>query len=341
MSKEFNGIANIKKELQYVLDAHKINGKIVRSLNGPRVTRFCISLKKGVDVRKVERCSKDIKIALGVDNIRILNPIPGENSIGIEIPNGNNEKVCLSTLLDEQNWKKEMTLPIMLGKEISGEKVDIDLAKALHVLIAGNDPAEISMGLNAMAMSLVHNFTPDDLHLVLYHPQEDVFAGYQGPVIHDTRQIITELRETAVEMERRYKVLASAHAKTLKEYNDNVGNQNLPQSPRLPYKIIIIGELEKLRKDKMWNEAEMDICRIAQIGRAAGIHLVAATQFPTSKVVTGLVKANLPTRIAFRVDNVNESRLILDMPGAENLLGDGDMLLMKHGIMKRIQCATI
>ena len=341
MSKEFNGIANIKKELQYVLDAHKINGKIVRSLNGPRVTRFCISLKKGVDVRKVERCSKDIMITLGVDNIRILNPIPGENSIGIEIPNGNNEKVCLSTLLDEQNWKKEMTLPIMLGKEISGEKVDIDLAKALHVLIAGNDPAEISMGLNAMAMSLVHNFTPDDLHLVLYHPQEDVFAGYQGPVIHDTRQIITELRETAVEMERRYKVLASAHAKTLKEYNDNVGNQNLPQSPRLPYKIIIIGELEKLRKDKMWNEAEMDICRIAQIGRAAGIHLVAATQFPTSKVVTGLVKANLPTRIAFRVDNVNESRLILDMPGAENLLGDGDMLLMKHGIMKRIQCATI
>lgn len=341
MSKEFNGIANIKKELQYLLDAHKINGKIVRSLNGPRVTRFCISLKKGVDVRKVERCSKDIMITLGVDNIRILNPIPGENSIGIEIPNGNNEKVCLSTLLDEQNWKKEMTLPIMLGKEISGEKVDIDLAKALHVLIAGNDPAEISMGLNAMAMSLVHNFTPDDLHLVLYHPQEDVFAGYQGPVIHDTRQIITDLRETAVELERRYKVLASAHAKTLKEYNDNVENQNSPQSSRLPYKIIIIGELEKLRKDKMWNEAEMDICRIAQIGRAAGIHLVAATQFPTSTVVTGLVKANLPTRIAFRVDNVNESRLILDMPGAENLLGDGDMLLMEHGIMKRIQCATI
>ena len=255
--------------------------------------------------------------------------------------------VDFHTLFEKGHWAKQMMIPIMLGKDFSGKKAVLDFAAAPHILIAGNDPEEVSMGLRVMVMSLIRNFSPEALQLVLFHPQEGVFAGYQGtphlriPVIHDTKRIIAELRETAVELERRYKILASAHAKTLSEYNDNRKNQHSLQSDQLPYKIIFIGELESLRKDKMWNEVEMDICRIAQMGRAAGIHLVAATQHPESNVITGLIKANLPTRIAFRVNGVKESRLILDRSGAENLIGGGDILLMEHGIMKLIQCAEM
>ena len=255
--------------------------------------------------------------------------------------------VDFHTLFEKGHWAKQMMIPIMLGEDFSGKKAVLDFAKAPHILMAGNDPEEVSMGLRVMVMSLIRSFSPETLNLVLFHPQEDVFAGFQEtphlriPVIHDTKRIIIELRETAVELERRYKILASASAKTLREYNDNGKSRHSQQSSRLPYKIIFIGELAHLRKDQSWSSAETDICRIAQKGRAAGIHLVAATQYPVSGVISGLIKANLPTRIAFRVNGVKESRLILDRSGAECLLGGGDMLLMMNGIMKRIQCAEM
>ena len=253
--------------------------------------------------------------------------------------------VDFHTLFEKGHWAKQMMIPIMLGVGFSGKKAVLDFAKAPHILMAGNDPEEVLMGLRVMVMSLIRNFSPEALQLVLFHPQEGVFAVYQEtphlriPVIHDTVQIIAELRETAVELERRYKILASAHAKTLREYNDI--NKNSPQFSSLPYKILFIGELAQLRKDKSWSSAETDICRIVQLGRAAGIHLVMATQYPESSVITGLIKANLPTRIAFRVNGVKESRMILNVSGAETLLGGGDMLLMMNGNMKRIQCAAI
>ena len=338
----------MKKELQYVLDAHKIKGKVVRSLNGPRITRFCISLGKSVDLRRLEQCSEDIKEALGVDNVRILAPVPGEDFVGIEISNGCGDIVDFQNLFEKDHWAKQMAIPLMLGEGFPGKKAVFDFVQAPHILMAGNDPEEISMGLRMMVMSLIRSFSSEELHLVLFHPQEGVFAGFQKtphlriPVIHDTKWIIEELGETAVELERRYKILASVHAKTLRGYNDNEKSQHSQQSARLPYKILFIGELESLRKDKMWNEAEMDICRIAQMGRAAGIHLVVATQHPESNVITGLIKANLPTRIAFRVNGVKESRLILDRSGAENLIGSGDMLLMQYGeAILRVQCATL
>ena len=255
--------------------------------------------------------------------------------------------VDFHTLFENGHWAKQIMIPIMLGVGFSGKKAVLDFAKAPHILMAGNDPEEVLMGLRVMVMSLIRSFSPEALQLVLFHPQEGVFAVYQEtphlriPVIHDTAQIIAELRETAVELERRYKILASAHAKTLREYNDDRKDQNSQKSSRLPYKILFIGELESLRKDKMWNATEMDICRIAQKGRAAGIHLVVATQYPESSVITGLIKANLPTRIAFRVNGVKESRMILNVSGAETLIGGGDMLLMMNGNMKRIQCAAI
>ena len=224
----------------------------------------------------------------------------------------------------------------------------LDFAQAPHILMAGNDPEEVSMGLRVMVMSLIRHFSQEELQLVLFHPKKDIFAEFQEtphlwtPVIHDTKRIIEELRETAVELERRYQILASAHAKTLREYNENGKSQHSQQSSRLPYKILFIGELETLRKDKLWNEAEMDICRIAQKGRAAGIHLVVATQHPEPSVITGLIKANLPTRIAFRVNGVKESRLILDRSGAENLIGGGDMLFSgSAGEFERIQLVTV
>lgn len=339
-------IPAMKNELQNILDKEKIKGKVIGSVNGPRITRFSISLEPGV---KVERCAEKIAACLHVSNVRILAPIPGTDLVGVEIPNGREEKVELRELLEDGDRTKKMMIPILLGKGFSGKKAVFDLAAAPHILIAGVDASEISMGLNAMAMNLVHRFSPENMQLVLFHPRENVFARYQGtpylqmPVIHDASQMIAELHKTAAEMEDRYKILATAKAKTLWEYNERNHTPNVPQSARLPYKVLFIGELASLQNDnKSWCDAETDICRIAQKGRAAGIHLVVATQYPTSRnIITVTIRANLPTRIAFRVNELNGSRLILDRSGAEKLIGGGDMLVTTPHIETiRAQCAV-
>ena len=336
-------IPTMKKELQSILDKGNIKGKVIGCANGPRIMRFSISLEPGVNVKKVERCAEEIATRFNVTNIRILAPIPGKDLVGVEIPNGRDEMVDLRSLLEDGNWVKQMKIPLMLGKGFSGKKVVIDLATAPHILISGIDPSDVSMVLNAMEMSLVHRFSPESMQLVLFHPGKTCLPGIRGqmPVIHGASQMIAELHKTAAEMDDRYKFLQSAKAKTLREYNERNNIPNAPRTARLPYKIIFIGELASLQKDKSWHNAENDICRIAQKGRAAGIHLVVATQYPNSNIISGIIRANLPTRIAFHVSKVNESRLILNNTGAETLLGDGDMLLMSHDMkIVRAQCAT-
>ncbi|MBO4492376.1 MAG: hypothetical protein J5944_13580 [Lentisphaeria bacterium] len=341
-------IPRMKKELQSILDGEKIRGEVVGCANGPRVTLFRISLEPGVNVKKVERCAKEIAATFNVPSVRVLAPIPGTKFVGVEIPNGREEMVDLRRLLEDGDRAKQMTIPLVLGKGFSGKNVVIDLALAPHILLAGVDPSEVSMGLHAMVTSLLYRFSPESMQLVLFHPQENVFDRYQGtphlsmPVIHDVSQMIETLHKTVIEMEDRYKILQSVKAKSLREYNERNNIPNTPQSTTLPWKILFIGELASLQKEKSWNDAEIDICRIAQKGRAAGIHLVVATQYPTSKnIITGLIKANLPMRIAFRVNNVNESQLILDRSGAEKLLGGGDMLVMPYYTpIVRAQCAS-
>ena len=341
-------IPTMKKELQNILDKEKIKGKVVGCANGPRITRFSILLEPGVHVNKVERCADVIAACFNVSNVRILAPIPGKDLVGAEIPNGREETVDFRELVEDGNWAKQMKIPLMLGKGFSGKKVVIDLAQTVHILIAGVDPAEVTMGLNAMVMSLLHHFSPEGMQLVLFHPQGDVFARYQGtpylpmPVIHNASQMIAELHKTVDELEDRYKILAAAKAKTLWEYNERNHTPNAPQTAGLPCKVLFIGELASLQKDKSWRGVETDICRIAQRARAAGIHLVVATQYPTSKnIITGIIRANLPTRIAFRVNEANESRLILDSSGAEKLIGGGDMLVTTPSMETiRAQCTV-
>ena len=341
-------IPEMKNELQNILDKENIKGKVVGCANGPRITRFSIFLEPGVNVNKVERCAEKIAAYLHVSNVRILAPIPGTDQVGVEVPNGREEMVDFRELAEDGDWAKQMKIPLLLGKGFSEEKVVIDLAKAPHILIAGIDPSEVSMGLNAMVISLLHHFSPEGMQLVLFHPQGDVFDRYQGtqhlqiPIIHDASQMIAELHKTAAEMEDRYKFLASAKAKNLWEYNERNHTPNAPQTAGLPCKVLFIGELASLQKDKSWRDVETDICRIAQMGRAAGIHLVVATQYPTSRnIITGTIRANLPTRIAFRLNEANESRLILDRSGAEKLIGGGDMLVTTPSMETiRAQCAV-
>ena len=339
-------IPTMKKELQDILDKKKIKGKVIRSAIGPRVTRFYISLEPGVSVKKVELCAEEIAISFNVSNVRILAPIPGTKFVGVEIPNGHDEIIDFRDLWEE-GGEKRMVIPLVLGKEFSGKKVVIDFAQAPQIMMAGRDVSELSMGLNAMVMSLVHHFSPENLNLVLFHPQRNVFDQYQRiphiqmPVIHEAAQMIAELHKAAVEIDRRYEILRSARVKTLREYNELKTVASTPLSAHMPYMVLLIGEIAELQKDRSWYNAETDICRIAQLGRAAGVHLAVATQYPASTVISGVIKANLPTRIAFRVNNTNESRLILDSSGAEKLLGGGDMLVMSLDMKTvRAQCAS-
>ena len=342
MNEQLFSNPTMKKKLQSILDDKNIKGKVVGSANGPRVTCFSISLEPGIKVKKVERCAEEIAASFNAPDVRILAPIPGKNLVGVEIPNGHGEIVDFHNLWNE-DVEKRMAIPLVLGKEFSNRKVRLDLAMAPHILIAGIDASEILMGLQAIVVNLLHRFAPENMHFVLFHPHHNVFDHYQGmpylptPVIHDASQMVAALHETVDEMYDRYKLLQSAQAKTLQKYNEIENIQT-----RLPYKVLFIGELASLREDKLWHQAEKDLFRIAQMGRAAGIHLVVATQNLKSQVITGVIKANLSTRIAFRVNNVKESQLILDISGAEKLLGNGDMLVMLPPDLKiiRAQCAT-
>ena len=334
--------------LQSVLESFNVAGRVVKAVVGPRVTRFVIELDPGVKVGLVTGLESNIAMEMKAESVRILAPIPGEGNIGVEVPNKKSSTVYIRSLFESEEWQNATgnasSIPIVLGRDVAGRTVIANLAKAPHLLIAGSTGSGKSVCMNSLIMSLLQKFSPYDLRMILVDPKHVELAMYRPiphlitPVVNDPKQVPLALRWADNEMERRYRLLASVKAKNLKAFNnrqksdvpelDDDGN---PVPERLPLLVIIIDELADIMMTEAKKDVETSICRIAQKGRAAGIHLVIATQTPRKDVITGLIKANLPTKIAFRVTSGIDSRVILDTGGAESLLGNGDMLFMAPG----------
>ena len=344
-------------KLEETLNSFHVGGIISDIIVGPRVTRFEVALDAGVRVEKITKIRDNIALAMATQSIRFQVPVPGKNAVGIEVPNKNPNTVYLRQLLESKAWNdSKAAIPILLGRDIDGKVAMFDLAKAPHLLIAGTTDSEKTTCLDTLIMSLLFRFSPDELKFVMIDPKGVEMEMYHSiphlitPVINDPEKALLVLRWCVDEMERRYTVLRKVKARTLTAFNarppdlqpvlDDSGNV-IP--PKLPILVVIINELADLMKSDAKNDVELDICRIAQKGRAAGIHLVIATQSPRKEIVTGLIKTNIPTKIAFRVNDIKESRLILDSQGAEKLLGDGDMLFTPPGSvnLERIQGAHV
>lgn len=350
-------IQRSRERLQSTLDSFQVDGRISEIVVGPRVTRFEVSLTSGVKVEKVTGLQNNIAMDLAAESIRILAPIPGKNTIGIEVPNKVSSMVFLRSLFESATWRESNKgIPIVLGRDIGGAVIVADLAKAPHLLIAGSTGSGKSVCMNTLIMSLLFRFSPAELRLILVDPKVVELEMYRplphliAPVVNDPKKVPIALRWGVNEMERRYKILARVKAKNLGSFNgrqmesppilDEEGHV-IPAS--LPLLVIIIDELADIMMTEAKSDVETSICRIAQKGRAAGIHLVIATQTPRKDVVTGLIKANLPTKIAFKVGSNMDSRVILDSGGAEKLLGMGDMLFRPPGAsgLERIQGSMV
>lgn len=346
-----------KKEiLQATLDSFSIDAKVGQATSGPRVTLFEVVPAPGVQVERISRISKNIAMELQATSLRMLTPIPGRKSVGIEVPNVDAQTVTLYNLLSSDEWRKtKVHLPVVLGRNIKGEVSLLDLAKAPHLLIAGATGSGKSVCINVLITSLLMRFTPEELRLILVDPKVVEFSGYNSlphlvtPVVTDVKKVPLALRWVIREMENRYQLLAAAGVRNLDSFNkrkkpagpqlDHEGKE-LPE--RLPYIVVVIDELADIMMTAK-GDVENSLARIAQLSRATGIHTVIATQRPSVNVITGLIKANYPTRIAFQVTSQVDSRTILDCKGAEMLLGRGDMLFRPPGASKleRIQGALV
>jgi len=336
---------DLKKQiLQETLDSFGIDAQVGEATSGPRVTLFEVHTAPGVKVEKISQISNNIAMELRATSLRILTPIPGKKSVGIEVPNTDPALVCLHSLLSSREWQKtKARIPVVLGRNISGEVVVTDLAKAPHLLIAGATGSGKSVCINVLIMSLLFRFSPDELRMIMIDPKVVEFRIYEGlphlvvPVISDTKKVPLALRWIINEMEHRYQLLAKVNARNLESFNnrpnrteevlDEHGNQ-LPE--RLPYIVLIIDELADIMMTAR-ADVETSLARIAQLSRAVGIHSIIATQRPSVNVITGTIKANFPTRIAFQVTSQIDARTILDGKGAESLLGRGDMLFKHPG----------
>ncbi len=350
-------VAHISHLLQETLDSFNVDGQVVGAISGPRVTRYEITLAPGVQVEKVSRIQNNIKMQLAAQSLRILAPIPGKNAVGVEVPNQQPEAVFMRSLLDSADWKNSKAeIPVVLGKDVGGKTIIFDLARAPHLLIAGATGSGKSVCMNTLLMSLLMRFSPDDLRLIMVDPKVVEMEMYQSlphlitPVVNDPQKVPIALRWGVNEMERRYRVLAKVRTKNLTGFNSRpksdvilTDDAGKPIPDKLPIIVIIVDELADVMMTDAKADVETSIARIAQKGRAAGIHIVIATQRPSIQVITGIIKANLPTRIAFKVTSGIDSRVIMDRIGAEELLGRGDMLFMPVGANKplRIQGAMV
>lgn len=350
-------IEHASQILQQTLESFNVDGQVTGIVSGPRVTRYEISLSPGVRVEKVANIGNNIAMELEAKSIRILAPIPGRNAVGVEAPNSKASSVFLRNVMESEEWRNTSAeIPVVLGKNVAGQPVILDLAKAPHLLIAGATGSGKSVCMNTLIMSLLFSFTPDELKLIMVDPKVVEFETYTSlpqlitPVVNDPHKVPLALRWAVNEMEKRYKILAKARTRNLKTYNsrpitpepqfDDTGE---PLPAKLPVLIIIIDELADVMMTDAKSDVETSVARIAQKGRAAGIHIVIATQRPSTNIITGVIKANLPTRIAFRVGSIVDSRVILDQKGAETLLGSGDMLFIPPGgaTLERIQGAYV
>jgi len=312
----------------------KIDGDVVRTYAGPVVSTFEFKPAANVKVSRILNLQDDLAMALSAESIRIQAPIPGKDVVGIEIPNATVDTIYLRELLDSKLFKESSSpLTIVLGKDIVGKPFITDLKKLPHLLIAGTTGSGKSVGINAMILSLLYKNSPDQLRLLMIDPKMLEFSIYNDiphlltPVITKAKQAIVALNNMVYEMERRYSLMSENRTKNIESYNEKVKKEG---GEHLPYIVVIIDELADLMMTS-GKDVEYSIARLAQMARASGIHLVVATQRPSVDVVTGLIKANLPSRISYRVGQKVDSKIILDQQGAESLLGKGDMLFTPPG----------
>jgi len=343
----------VKTLLNYNIKITKIKATI-----GPTVTLYEIIPAPGVKISSIKKLEDDIALSLSALGIRIIAPIPGKGTVGIEVPNKNKQIVSFKEVASSEKFKNvKMDLPIVLGKTISNEVFVADLAKMPHLLIAGATGQGKSVGINTVLMSLLYKKHPSQVKLVMIDPKkvelfpysylDKHFLGFlpdqDEPIVTDTKKVIQTLNSLTVEMDTRYDLLKKARARNIKEYNAKfVARKISPKDGHkfLPFIVLVIDEFADLIMTA-GKEIEMPIARLAQLARAIGIHLIIATQRPSVKIITGMIKANFPARIAFKVTSQIDSRTILDAKGAEQLIGKGDMLLSVGSDIIRLQCAFV
>ena len=326
--------------LEKVLRDFQITGKVVEIHEGPAVTQFEVEIKAGTKVNRITSISKEIALALAAKDVRIEAPIPGKSTVGVEIPNKNVSSVpirdILATVPKSMNDAKIL---VALGKDLMGKTICADLAKMPHLLVAGSTGSGKSVCINSFIASILMRMNPNDIKLVLVDPKKVELSNYNGiphllcPVVTDPKKANVVLQRIVAEMERRYEEFASNNVKNISGYNEMIEKNNRKNNtniPKMPFILVIIDELADLMLVAA-KEVEDSIMRITQMARAAGIHLIVATQRPSTDVITGVVKANIPSRISFAVASQIDSRTILDRGGAEKLLGKGDMLYLPMG----------
>ncbi len=335
-----------KRLLQDTLDSYAIDAFVHDAIVGPRVTQFRVRPGFGVRVESIASLDRNIALAMSANAVRIQAPIPGESFVGIEIPNRHAAPLALRGTFESAAWKSSSAdLPLVLGVDIAGRQVLCDLAKAPHALIAGATGSGKSVCISNLILSLVYRFRPDELELVLIDPKIVEFAIYRDlphlihPVVTEPKQACQALKWLVREMERRYAILAEKSVRNLAGYNAKAVAEGFP---KLPFIVLVIDELADLMMTAQ-ADVETPIARLAQMSRAVGIHTVLATQRPSVNVITGVIKANFPTRIAFQVSSQIDSRTILDAKGAEALQGRGDMLYCPPGLgrVQRLQAPYV
>ena len=336
-------IVSRAKTLEETLENFGVDAKVLQVTKGPSVTRYELQPSTGVKVSRIVNLSDDIALNLAAVSIRIEAPIPGKAAIGIEIPNDNVSIVTLKEIIESDNYQSfKFNLPFALGKDVAGNPIVGDISKMPHLLIAGATGSGKSVCINTLILSLLYKSTPETVRLILIDPKVVELNQYNGiphlliPVVNDAKKATSALNWAVQEMTQRYKLFGENNVKDITGYNEKI------ETNKLPHIVIIIDELADLMMVAA-NEVEDAICRLAQMARASGIHLIIATQRPSVDVITGVIKANIPSRIAFSVAAQTDSRTILDMGGAEKLLGKGDMLFYPMGSSKptRIQGAFV
>ena len=349
---------NNKNKIVETLGHYNIEIDKIKATIGPTVTLYEIIPAAGVRISKIKNLEDDIALSLAALGIRIIAPIPGKGTVGIEVPNVRKTVVSMKTLLSSEKFQNNnYSLPIAIGKKIDNENFIVDLAAMPHLLMAGATGQGKSVGLNAVLASLLYKKHPSQLKFVLVDPKKVELSlyriiekhflaklpGEEESIITDTKKVVHTLNALCIEMDNRYDLLKEAGCRNIREYNEKFTSRKLnPQKGHqyLPFIVLVVDEFADLIMTA-GKEVEMPIARLAQLARAIGIHLIIATQRPSVNIITGTIKANFPARIAFKVSSKIDSRTILDTGGAEQLIGKGDMLISYNGEVTRLQCAFV
>ena len=347
-----------KNRIIHVLKSFGVEISSITATIGPTITLYEITPAEGMRISKIRNLEDDIALSLAAEGIRIIAPIPGKGTIGIEVPNKKKAIVSMYSILNSKTYQEsKMELPCAMGKTITNEVFMVDLAKAPHMLVAGATGMGKSVGLNAIVTSLLYKKHPSELKIVMVDPKKVEFSIYapianqflakledeEDAIITDNQRVVKTLNALCKLMDDRYLLLKQAKVRNIKEYNEKFKARKL--SPLeghdyMPYYVVIVDEFGDLIMTA-GKEIELPICRIAQLARAVGIHMIIATQRPTTNIITGTIKANFPARVAFKVSAMMDSRIILDRPGANQLIGRGDMLYLQSADPVRVQCAFV